>query len=1096
MSHDSSVRLFRYLGFGVLTLLPWTAGADPIAQAELIARADELVRESVPAILQGIGSEIDDTKLLEAKKLYEEASSLRGQAECHMLLGTIHARRETYDQAKYHYQESLKMWRRLGNGLGSWQALYGLAEASRFSGFNADALSAVEEAREILRELSDPEVPLDLESFRLAAIGQALPMANLETLPTLLPDLREILVGALLAMTEISQAETFTNLARFEDARRLLEKAQSAQREAQGLAGIFESKILNALGETYLAKGDHEQALTSFERSLEQARRTAGQVRTAVALSGIALQVPRDLLLDEASALKSIALAYQRMSRFDEALEKQRQALALSRQLANPSLTAQVISQMGTVYVYQGKYDRARDRFERSLEIAGKTGALDTEATALGNLAALATLDARFEEALRLQEEALEIFRAMGHRTQIAMLLIQAGETHTLLNRPRQALSRFEEARSIALEAGDPTMEQVALIRISAIYSREGELGEALKMARAALDRARSHDTPIAAEIFTAIGWILIHQGEIDEALRNLEEARDLSRDIGYPIGEANAALALGICYDRLHLNQEAVASLMRVLEIAKETGSETHEIVALCILALVFEGQGDRSAAIQAFEQAAAKVDSRRATLRVDDFALSYGAEVPVAVHTALANLYAQQGRSDESFRNAELSRSRAFLGRLGDPRISLTSTDEIDGRLLSLDRELRRIETDLDQLHRKGPEVWLEPIKSKLELLLDDTRRQYNETLADFQLHRAEKANLIHVDAPSLDRVRAELLESDMTLIVFFVTNPRTLAWVVDQETAHMVDLGIDGLTLEKKVKEFEETVTSRNPSRLSSTLLYQTLIAPLRPYIRHERLIIVPHGALHEVPFSALWSVTDQRCLIEEYSITYLPNVSILQFLKAKRSSNNERVLLLGNPDGTLPGAEEETKAIARLYGTKPFLGKEASESLFRSAGQNFDILQVAAHAEWNPRQPQFTRIALAPGGGYDGSLEVREILHDLDLSKVNLVVLSACNTARGERTGGDDLVDLTRSLLYAGSPSVIATLWKVDDAASRYLMETFHGWLRAGEPMTEALRLAQLAVRQREEWSAPYYWAGFGLHGDWLGVQPKSGKGLRP
>jgi CHAT domain-containing protein len=123
-----------------------------------------------------------------------------------------------------------------------------------------------------------------------------------------------------------------------------------------------------------------------------------------------------------------------------------------------------------------------------------------------------------------------------------------------------------------------------------------------------------------------------------------------------------------------------------------------------------------------------------------------------------------------------------------------------------------------------------------------------------------------------------------------------------------------------------------------------------------------------------------------------------------------------------------------------------------------------------------------------------MEVHEILADLDLSGVNLVVLSACQTASGKRSGGDEIVGLTRAFLYAGTPGVISTLWNIHDAATAILMEDFYRRLLEGVSVAEALRQAQLSLLRTPSYQDPYYWAAFSLTGDpqgrWKAPAPAS------
>ena len=174
-----------------------------------------------------------------------------------------------------------------------------------------------------------------------------------------------------------------------------------------------------------------------------------------------------------------------------------------------------------------------------------------------------------------------------------------------------------------------------------------------------------------------------------------------------------------------------------------------------------------------------------------------------------------------------------------------------------------------------------------------------------------------------------------------------------------------------------------------------------------------------------------------------------------------------------------ANQEALTIAKLYNTQPLVGSAAMESALIARASNFNILHLAAHGELNQDSPLFSRIILAPGGDTDGSLEVHEV-YGLDLAKADLVVLSACQTQLGKQSRGDDIIGLTRAFFYAGTPTVIASLWKVDDQATMDLMTSFYTHLRQGMSKAGALQAAQ--AETREKYPHPKYWAAFVLTGD--------------
>ncbi len=202
--------------------------------------------------------------------------------------------------------------------------------------------------------------------------------------------------------------------------------------------------------------------------------------------------------------------------------------------------------------------------------------------------------------------------------------------------------------------------------------------------------------------------------------------------------------------------------------------------------------------------------------------------------------------------------------------------------------------------------------------------------------------------------------------------------------------------------------------------------------------------------------------------------------MRFLQQKRKPNTRRLIALGNPTFDLPFAKREVETIAVMYANEPLTGAKAAESTLWSQAHQTGTFHLATHGEYNPISPLFSTLHFVAGGGHDGRLEAHEI-YGLNLkSATNLVVLSACQTQIGKVSRGDEVVGLNRAFLYAGTPSVIASLWNVDDEATSILMEQFYSYLREGKSKAESLQLAQQDTRAKS--SHPYYWAAFVLTGD--------------
>jgi len=443
---------------------------------------------------------------------------------------------------------------------------------------------------------------------------------------------------------------------------------------------------------------------------------------------------------------------------------------------------------------------------------------------------------------------------------------------------------------------------------------------------------------------------------------------------------------------------------------------------------------------------------------------------------------------KPEEAFSYAEKARARAFVDQIGNQRISAGRGADPD--LVREERRLRlqRIsrQKSLDAEGKKDLREQNPVLLADLQRSLERIQEEYQALIVRMKATNPEYAALVSVDTLSLDQVQRQALDDSTTLIEYFVpdspvsgSNSRIFAWVIDSERFSMTLLPVTSRDLRIRVAELRDLIDARKPVEPQLGLLYRDLFLPLLPKIRHRNLVIVPHGVLHFLPFAALWDEKSRRYLGDGYTLSYTPSATALKFARERKAAPKAPVLVLGDPDGSLPYAAAEAGAVARLYGGEPLLGSAATEGEVMARASGAGILHIAAHAVMNPVNPLFTRIELAPDKEHDGHLEMNEIF-GLDLSRTGLVVLSACRTQVGNLSAGDELEGLARAFLYAGTPAVVASLWSVEDESSSYLMQSFYTHLRAGRGRAEALRQAQAETRER--FPEPRDWAAFVLTGD--------------
>ncbi|HJZ80542.1 MAG TPA: CHAT domain-containing protein [Pyrinomonadaceae bacterium] len=268
------------------------------------------------------------------------------------------------------------------------------------------------------------------------------------------------------------------------------------------------------------------------------------------------------------------------------------------------------------------------------------------------------------------------------------------------------------------------------------------------------------------------------------------------------------------------------------------------------------------------------------------------------------------------------------------------------------------------------------------------------------------------------------------------------------------------------------------------------YDDLIAPVADWAAPDDIVyLVPHGLLHYLPLHAL-KICGQY-LIERNPVIYSPSASLLRYCQSRRKNDPDgkpsrrTAAVFGNsrwniPKRNLPASEEEAKEVAELFGARPLLRNEVTMEAFRQAIVNVDVVHFAGHAGFDEEAPLESGLEMA---GTE-RLTAREVFSLTGL-RAHLVTLSGCETGVNQHHPGDELIGLTRSFLYAETPSVIVSLWRVADKSTAFLMKTFYNHLRgrASGFKIDALRQAMLETKRQSGWDSPYYWAPFALLGDW-------------
>jgi CHAT domain-containing protein len=619
----------------------------------------------------------------------------------------------------------------------------------------------------------------------------------------------------------------------------------------------------------------------------------------------------------------------------------------------------------------------------------------------------------------------------------------------------RQAIRMASKALYLGQIGRDPCLVALAKRDLAIAYSFAGHLDRAKQLATEALQGASNcRTTPIITAFASKVlGDVALRRGLAKEAVPRYERALAESPARQQPLFRAalaNALLAAGDSGRARSLFQEAerqadaevkplirrglgqvalaegkIADALLLFEEAAATASGPdaayYRLWALEGLARARLAAGDRAGAVAAYQKAMTTAEEVRARFRSEEFRAGFFGNVQQVFDGAVAT-FVDAGQGEAALEVSERSRARAFQ-------------DLVRGRITG---------------------------KAGSEVLVGATSAP-----------------------PTPVREIASRLPEGTVLVEYHLSEQRLFAWVIRRSGVRTVPLAVGPAAVADETGRFRRSVRTRGgATNALGEALYGKLIQPL-DLSDGEALVIVPHGTLHYLPFQALRG--PRGYLVEERAISYAPSAGVLGDLLGKERADRRSVLALGNPDlGStrlaLPGAEREVQQIKTLFPqAEVYLGKEATKEHLVGRAPQSDIVHVGAHAEVDEVDPLYSVIRLVGNGGQSGELEAHEV-YEMDLSRVGLVALSACDTGLGKVSQGDELWGFTRSFFAAGTRGMVVSLWPVDDVSTSLLMGKFYEGLREGDPQ-QSLRSAQLDVMHSGQHQEPYFWAAFGMIGDW-------------
>lgn len=816
-------------------------------------------------------------------------------------------------------------------------------------------------------------------------------------------------------------------------------------------------------------------------------------------------RVRAERLLSEAEELRR---RDDRRSR-ETAAARAREAAGL---FTDPSREADAFYTLGSALYLLDDNAGARDAYGRALALFRETGREREAGKALNALGR--TWRQEPGRALDLYREALALNRRLGDRQQEATTLQNLGKIHQSLGETEEALAHYERALPIWRELGVKSEEAGTLLALGDLYQRMGEPRKALDLLPRAIALFEAEGSSgDAASALTTLGDAQARAGQVREALASLTRALAIHRRNGNRREEAQALNSLGCCHLLLGRPEEARRSLAAARSIFRQIGDRPAEAVALVNLGLA--GEARPRQAIASFEAARPMLVSRehealallglaRAHRRLGDLA-----SARKEAEAAIDSIESLRGKSASlGLRASFLASKQDFYGFHVDLLMELHRREPgagYDARALAAS-EQARARSLLDLLaesdFRKGADPALLRREEELARRINDLAErpagpELRELLAQQErVQAAIRPALASARPLTLPEIQREVADGETLVLLYALGRERSFLWAVTPDSLSTFDLPPRARIEEAARRTYgplsiPPQTLARARTRQEMADLSRMLLAPAAALLEGKRLVVVPDGALHYVPFAALPAPGTDEPLVVRHEVVTLPSASTLGAIRREaRPPSAATLAVVADPVfaaedarklGRLPFSREEADALLALAppaGRLGALGADASRDTVLSGRlADYRLVHFATHGILDAENPELSGLLLS-----DGFLRAHEI-YRLSLP-ADLVVLSACRTALGREMRGEGLVGLTRGFLHAGARGVLVSLWEVEDRATAELMRRFYrGMLKEGRPPAAALRQAQASLRREPGWEAPYFWAGFVLQGDW-------------
>lgn len=841
------------------------------------------------------------------------------------------------------------------------------------------------------------------------------------------------------------------------------------QEECQNALEIYR---LYREGNEFLSSGEYQKSIESFEKAIDLAERTGSKEH-------------------KTRCMRQLSLTYWVLNKFKEFHFLNEEALNISKELKHRKEIGRCLNNIGLFFWKLNSYSKALTYFKDAIKIAEQEEDKQNEAECLNNIGLIHQEMGSYEKALEYLFKSLSISQKLGLQVLISINLNTLGETYRrmgLISRNEEdfdkaeknfnkALDYFKDSLKLAKDTKQRKTEIQVLNNIGSVYSEQKKYQDALQYFKEGLKKAEE------AQDFELMGFILTNMGIVSYNQENYEESTKYYEQ------------AINLAVGRDQVLWEAY------MESAK-----------------AYEKQNEFEKALVNYQNSIEAIEKIRSSIDLEEFKAKYlGTDKRIDAYHNLINLLIslhnsepEKGYDSEAFNYLERAKARAFLDSIELSRVDISQG--VDLELLNREKELMK---DYSILQTKLLNAEINPDeKDNIFVKLREKDDELETLKQEIRAKSPAYANLKYPEIITLKDAQEMLPDKNTAFFAYCLGKENCYAFVITKKELEVFPLPSRD-EIKKQVIDYLGVLNNKeNQDYRSGYNLFSTLVLPgLSKNLK--TIIFIPDDILNFFPFETLITNKENRnWLVKDYRISYAPSISSLREIIQRKKLNRKKppceVLAFGDPYfGSEKTESNGNEAIKEFYSndtinlfrlrysrfeldeisslfkktkTKIFRRENASEEQVKKQNlADYKVIHFATHSIIDDKIPARSSIVLLldKDPNEDGFLQMREI-YNLKLNS-DLVTLSSCETGLGELIRGEGIEGLNRAFFYAGSSSVLMSLWAVNDQASSQLMERFYYHLRSSESIMNALRKVKLEMINSSALSHPYYWAGFIVSG---------------